>query len=387
MARLIYERAMDSVRNAWPSGLDKARKEGLFIMKSFTFHPSTPDPKVADLLRSAFFECSTGKAFPIVSNLGIRDSKDVRLPHPVFAPFMKQRPILDSALVPVHTTLVADLPKPYKVIAHRFGDVKEELQQRTFPEHEMIALVAWWVGLFSPGMTDKGEKCKAELIPVAKFYPASPRGPGEFVRLMDIRKFVNTSGSGSYISADDPLPPDTIPIAFTNRLDPKAVRTSLGWEEMTILDWVQHLISPGRHREHDIRLSIRFVNRFLSTLQSLWHSMEPAVKDQIIGLMQDIEFVPTNRGRKTPNEAYFLEADLFGDIPVIQSLEVDEQVLQGLGVRRNIPWGDIKDRLVTSYLKFPNLNRQAVCRIVTALHIVSQSTSTVCMVKCGATNI
>jgi len=344
VARLIYGRAMDIVRNAWPSGADQARKEGLFIMKSFTFRPSTPDPKVADLLRNAFFECSTGPSFPIVSNLGIRDSRDVREPHATFAPFMKQRPVLDNSLLPVHATIIADLPKRYKVSKYTFRDVKEELQHRTLLEHEMVACVAWWVGLFGEGLTGGGEKCKGELIPEAKFSPAGPRESDQSVRLINIRKFVNPRGSGSFITADDPLPPDTIPVAFTVRLDPRAIRTSLGWEEMTLLDWVRYLISPGRQREHDIRLSTRFVNRFLGVLQSLWNSLEPVIKEQIIGLMQNVEFIPTSRGRKKPDEAYFLEADLFSDLPVIQNLDVDDQILQELGVRRNIPWCDIKGR-------------------------------------------
>lgn len=344
VARLIYGRAMENVRIAWPSGTDQARKEGLFIMKSFTFRPSTPDPKVADLLRHAFFECFAGPSFPIVSNLGIRDSRDVREPHPTFAPFMKQRPVLDNSLLPVHATMIADLPKRCKVSKYLFRDVKEELQHRILPEHEMVACVAWWVGLFGEGLTGNGEKCKAELIPVARFWPAGLRESDQCVQLSGIRKFVNPRGSGSFITADDPLPPDTIPAAFTIRLDPKAIRTSLGWEEMTLLDWVQFLISPGRHREHDIRLSIRFVNRFLGVLQSLWNPLEHVIKEQIIGLMQNVEFIPTSRGRKKPNEAYFLEADLFGDLPVIQGLDVDEQILQDLGVRRNIPWCDIKGR-------------------------------------------
>ncbi|KAL4070259.1 hypothetical protein J3A83DRAFT_4094106 [Scleroderma citrinum] len=343
MARLIYERAMSNARNVWPSRAEQARKEGLFVMKSFTFRPSTPDPKVADLLRNAFFECSLSPSLPIVSNLGIRDSKDVRVPHTTFALFMKQRPTLDNSLLPVHSSMIADLPKRYKVTAYTFRDVKEELSQRILPEHEMIACLAWWVEIFGKGTTENSKKCKGELIPVAKFW-SSLRGSNQVIELINIRKFVDTRGSGSYILPDDPLPSDTIPIAFTVRLDPNAIQTSLGWKEMTILDWVRYLINPGLHREHDIRISNRFVNRVLGVLQSLWKSLESAEKHQIIDLLQDVEFIPTNQGRLKPNKAYFIEADLFNDLPVVQGLAVDEQLLQELGVRRNIPWSDIKAR-------------------------------------------
>ncbi|KAL4065267.1 hypothetical protein J3A83DRAFT_4099689 [Scleroderma citrinum] len=342
MARLIYEQAMGSVRNSWLAGAEQAREEGLSLMKSFTFRPSTPDPKVADLLRNAFFECSKSPSFPVVSNLGIRDSKDVRFPNPTFALFMKQRPVIDNSLLPEHATMIVHLPKRYKVTTYIFRDVMEELAQRTLTEHEMIACVAWWVELFRKGTAEA--KYNREFIRCAKFQPAL-QGSNRDVKLVDIRKFVNAKGSGSYILAGDPLPPDTIPIAFTAQLDPNAIRASLGWEEMTILDWVRYLTSPGLHHEHDIRVSTRFVNRVLGVLQSSWQSLEVVEKFQIIELMQGIEFIPTNRGPMKPKDAYFQEVDLFDDLPVVQDLDIDEQVLEALGVRNDISWNDIKPRL------------------------------------------
>ncbi|KAG6332025.1 hypothetical protein ID866_7064 [Astraeus odoratus] len=327
MARLMYERAMSHVRDVWPSGADQAQKEGLFIMKSFTFRPSTPDPKVADLLRHAFFECSISPSFPIVSNLGIRDSKDVRQPHPEFALFMKQRPVLDPSLVPLDKTMIADLPRRYKVTTYTFRDVRDELAQRTLSEEEMVACIAWWVRLFKEGVTEAGERWKKEFIPVAKFKPL--RGTRR-AGLSDIY---------------DPLPPDTIPISFTSRLEPDAVRTSLGWQEMSIVDWIRHITGPGLAREHDIRLSLRFSNRVINVLNTLWPSLDPAEREAVVEMMRGVECIPTSQGQKKPTEAFFPEADLFGDLAVIQVVEFDN-VLQELGVRRNVPWMQIKERAI-----------------------------------------
>lgn len=335
---------MNHVHDTWASNIAKAREDGLYIMKCFTSQSSTPDSKVAEILRDAFFKCSHSSSFPIVSDLGIRDSKAVRVPHPDFTLFMKQCPVLDSALLSTDSTLITDLPKQLKVTDYTFRDVKNELAARIFTEDEMIACVSWWVRLSGQSITEVRERLRKEFLSVAKFNPMM-RGHRE-IMLCDIQKFVNSKGWGSYIQYLDPLPPDTIPFTFTQELDPNAVQTSLGWQEMTIIDWITYLISPELDEENDIRRSLPFTNRIFGVLQELWPSLKPSVKEKITELLRDIELIPTSQGRKKPEEAYFSEADLFGDLAIIDNLDYNKQMLQELGVQRNIPWRLVKPRWV-----------------------------------------
>lgn len=338
IARLIYERGMSVVRNEWSSRPDQARKEGLFLMKSFTFR-STPDSNVAGLLQKAFFECTPNLAFPIISNLGVQDSKDVRKPNETFTSFMKQRPILD--LVADTEGMITTLPKWYKVSDYTFRDIVDELNERVFTEGEMVAFITWWIKFciakWGDGNTDDRDEVKKQFNQASKrFRPTLRESEPDIILISDIRKFVNGKGWGSYLRAEDPLPHDTIPISFTSRLDPLAVRTVLGWEELSIVDWVQHIAVATLNPDY---------RRVLEILQSLWPSLKFPAREQIISLLQNVDCILTSHGLKKPSEAYFPEADLFGDLPVIQPSDFNEQMLQEFGVQSFIPWSGIRERL------------------------------------------
>ncbi|KAI5991739.1 hypothetical protein F5J12DRAFT_861117 [Pisolithus orientalis] len=328
MARLIYERGMSVIRHEWSSRPDQARKEGLFLMKSFAFRSSS-DSNVAGLLQKAFFDCTPNLPFPIVSNLGIRDSKDVRKPDETFATFMKQRPVLD--LVPETESMIVTLPKWYKVSDYTFRDIVDELNQRVFTEEDMVAFITWWVKIclarWGDDIADGGEEVKKQFNQASK---------SDVTLLNDIRKFVDGKGWGSYIRVEDPLPPDTIPISFTSRLNALAVRTVLGWEELTIVDWIQHVVGPRLNPDY---------KRVLEILQSLWPSLKLPEKEKIISLLQNVDCILTSDGLIKPSEAYFPEADLFNDLPVIRPTDFNEQMLQEFGVKMFIPWSGIKGRL------------------------------------------
>lgn len=338
MARLIYERGMSVIRHEWSSRPDQARKEGLFLMKSFAFRSSS-DSNVAGLLQKAFFDCTPNLPFPIVSNLGIRDSKDVRKPDETFATFMKQRPVLD--LVPETESMIVTLPKWYKVSDYTFRDIVDELNQRVFTEEDMVAFITWWVKIclarWGDDIADGGEEVKKQFNQASKrFRPAQRKSEHDVTLLNDIRKFVDGKGWGSYIRVEDPLPPDTIPISFTSRLNALAARTVLGWEELTIVDWIQHVVGPRLNPDY---------KRVLEILQSLWPSLKLPEKEKIISLLQNVDCILTSDGLKKPSEAYFPEADLFNDLPVIRPTDFNEQMLQEFGVKMFIPWSGIKGRL------------------------------------------
>jgi hypothetical protein len=252
LTRLIYEQAMKDIRSRWPESsslpVDRLREEALYTMGCFTFRQSTPDSKVGQLLQDAFFNCSASQSFPILSNLGIRDSKDVREPHATFQPFMIERPILDSELWPIKSTMIEQLPQQYRVTEYTFADVQDELKCRAFTEEEMIAFLRWWLNMYkissnnlSPAQT--GTIWSTQLLPDARFHSSSQTLP-QVIELSTIKKFVDTRPRYNFLEDDDPLPPDTIPLSFTQTLDANEVVAALGWEHLTIVDWIGIWLAP-----------------------------------------------------------------------------------------------------------------------------------------------
>ncbi|KIJ66567.1 hypothetical protein HYDPIDRAFT_26903 [Hydnomerulius pinastri MD-312] len=356
LTRLIYERTMNDIRDRWPASpsplKDQLRDEALYIMRCFTTRNSTPDSKVSEALQKSFFDCSDSHSFPILSNVGIRDSKDVRQPHQDFSPFMKERPVLDNALWPTKSTLIEHLPKKYEVTVYTFRDVKAELEGRTFSEDEMIACVGWWVKTFGKQQKQASESVesmwKKEFAPVAKFSTKPTlHSPSRVINLSAITKFVDTRPRFSFVQNDDPLPPDTIPIPFTRLLDSNQVMAAIRWEYLTVVDWIRYLTAPGLDPAHDISKSYPFCERVLLALRNLWPSLKPADREQVTALMQAVPCIPTNKGHRKPKEVYFLEADVFNELPVVpQQLYDFDIVLDDLGVNRYLEWNFVRERLL-----------------------------------------
>jgi hypothetical protein len=314
-------------------------------MRCFTFRQTSPGPKVGELLQTAFFDCSASHSLSILSNLGIRDSKDVRQAHADFEPFMKERPILDSALQEAKSTMIEQLPTVYKVTLYTFRDVLEELRKRTFAEEEMIACIGWWVKMFGKHTEQAAVAMghRDDILSAAKFRSSSKTSPAD-INLSTIRKFVDTRPGYHFIRNDDPLPEDTIPILFTSSLDSNQVTMALGWTHLTVVDWIQYLVSPGLDPSQDICKNPAFSEKVLATLRTSWSSMKPTDREAIIALMRSVECVPTNRGHLKPQDAYLPEADLFGDLPVVQLSQRYDTVLRDLGVNRHVKWRDVEER-------------------------------------------
>ncbi|KAF9235383.1 hypothetical protein BU15DRAFT_78058 [Melanogaster broomeanus] len=377
LTRLIYEQTMKDIRERWPKTASSPpkdlRQEALYIMNCFTFRHSTPSSKVGELLQNAFFTCSTSRSFPILSNLGIRDSKDVRHPHPDFQPFMKERAILDDALCQTKWTLIEQLPENYAVGVYTFRDVKEELESRIFDEKEMIACIGWWTKSFgvpnnqlSGKDTVADEYWKKEFSSVARFHSSSKTSPHP-ITLSTIKKFVDTRPRSSFaVQMDDPLPPDTIPIPFTRSLNPDQVNKALGWKHMTIVDWIRYLVSPGLEPSQDICKSHTFSEKVFTTLRTAWPSLQTSDRETIIALMQSVECIPTNQGHHKPQYAHFPEVDLFNELPVVQFVQHYSEygiVLEALSVKRYLDWSVVKERLLSN-------TACSMMRLVSYLHAV-----------------
>ncbi|KIJ09987.1 hypothetical protein PAXINDRAFT_16963 [Paxillus involutus ATCC 200175] len=355
--RVIYEQAMKDIKNRWPESSslpeDPLRGEALYIMRCFTFRQSTPDSKVGQLLQDAFFNCSSSSSFPILSNLGIRDSKDVREPHATFQSFMIQRPILDSDLWPIKLTMIEQLPQQYPVTEYTLADVQDELKCRAFTEEEMIAFLRWWLYMhnmsshnLSPSQLDT--IWSTLLLPASRFHSSSQTLPD--VKLSTIKKFVDTRPRYSFLEDDDPLPPDTIPLLFTKTLDANEVVAALGWEYLTIVDWIRYLVSPGVDPSQDICKAPAMSEKVFAKLGNAWPLISAIDRQAIIALMQPVPWIPTSQGYRRPLDAYFPEVDLFNDMPLIcfsQPYSTYQVVLESLGVKRYLEWNEVNDRLIS----------------------------------------
>jgi hypothetical protein len=339
LARLVYEREIKKIQSAWPEGAltdsqaaASSKDEATYIMQYFTFNTSTPDAKVSKILKDVFFKCSESESFPILSNSGICDTRDVRRPNADFSRFMKVMPVLIPAAPGDPPNLIASLPERYVVRTYKFEDVVSELRGRTLQDDEMAGLLWWWVDAYET-VTNHG-KTLSELKEAAKLYIGNPKRE---MPLADIFKFVDSNIMGPWLRPDDALPPDTIPLSFTRALPQGKITPALSWKPMTVVDWLSHLISPQVDSAHDIREHAAYSNRVVIVLANVWDVLSGELKFEVQELMEDVAWIATNQGLRRGSEAYFQEADVFRDLPVITVSLFDPQVatvLAEFGVRK-----------------------------------------------------
>jgi len=328
-------------------------------MRYFTFQPSTPDAKVARILQDAFFDCfdySSNVHFPILTNSGIRNTKDVREIHADFTSFMKTVPTQLPTSPGDPPNLVDTLPEKYGVRTYTFSDVVKELQGRILQEDEMIGCLRWWVGFISSLEVDEERETTLTFLPNLTDNAKSRIGNStRVIELRNITKFVDGAIWLPWLQSDDALPPDTIPFSFTRPLDRRHISPSLSWQPMTVVDWLSHLISPQIDAAHDIRKNSAYSNRVLSVLGNIWPTMSSDMKSEAKDLMQDVPWIATNLGFRPPGGAYFPEADVFRDLPVVSVNLFDQQILTVLGefgVKRHLNF----EELFAKCVKFQGLD-------------------------------
>lgn len=387
LARLVYEQEIRKVQDTWPAvngvvptadaRASASREKAMYAMRYFTFQPSTPDAKVSKILQDAFFDCfdySYNVHFPILTNSGIRSTKDVREIHADFASFMRTVPTQLPTSPGDPASLVDSLPEKYSVRTYTFSDVVKELQGRILQEEEMVGCLRWWVNFISSLEVD--EERENTLTFLSNLTDNAKSLIGHSTRVIELRnitKFVDSSVWLPWLQSDDALPPDTIPFSFTRTLERRHIPTSLLWEPMTVVDWLSHLISPQIDATHDICKNSTYSNRVLGVLANIWPMMPSDMKSQAKELMQDVPWIATNLGFRPPGGAYFPEADVFRDLPVVSVNLFDPQivtVLSEFGVKRHLNFEELfekADKLstwsATEMIRYLNTDTDAMERL------------------------
>ena len=319
---------------------DKARHN----LQFFTFHPSTPSAIVSSEMRSAFFNCvGRGQSFPVVSSAGIKSALDVRMPDPTFSAFLRELPLFPEELLDSSKLMVAALREKGMLKDITFADVLKELRERPLSEEEMVACLQWWINTSQQNPT-RVDEIRRELLSAAVLAVGSSDGGDErILPLGGIQTFLNPRNV--VVPTDGPLPNHLLPMSVSRKFDLVQLQKSLQWRELTVLEWVQHIVDPAvyiQKSEFNIVESPVWADRVLQVLSRCWSTLSKVNQTSVIGLFEKLTCIPTSAGMKTPSEAYFSNADIFRDLPVVNlpsGVQIRgnlEKVLADLGVRKHV---------------------------------------------------
>lgn len=351
LSRAVYELELSDIQSSWETATASSnasnsrpslefqtqlRKRFIHVLKFFTFHHSTPSPKVAQLLKHWFYECSPSP-LRLLSSVGVRDASDIRMFDQNCDKFLKHVPMLSPDVMEAGKDIISALPDKHTIQRITLPDVLRDLRLHTLGEAELVACLRWQMS-HAPATGLK------DLLQVAYFWGAS----GTSIQLSSIQYFINPDGFGAYIPADGPLPSSLMPRKITGYLSPRSLVT-FGWREFTVVDWLQYISRPeirSANPKHDFVQSIHWAERVLRSVSSAWTS-----SDEIRRLAKSVfgneKCIPVLRGLCRPEESYLpsLNIPAFDDLrlPVVcfpSGHEISgemEQLLIALGVQQHLP--------------------------------------------------
>ncbi|KAF8688692.1 hypothetical protein RHS03_09437, partial [Rhizoctonia solani] len=370
LARAVYEIELSNIAELWTGAMSSSTSdkddEGdktlrtwlqsrcLHVLQFFTFHPTTPSSVVAEHFRSAFFTSGAmaNHIFPIISTLGVRSAKDVRVYNAAFTGFLKNTPMLPPEIAREGRLMLASLRERGMCTDVTFQDVLDELKARILDEQEAVALLKWRMGLDAELTRTHARELREVFLGAAVFCIKEEGKQDKVVPLASIRTFINPRTS--VIPLDSPLPEHTLPFVISKQLGNADFKGLFGWTELGVPDWITYLVNPTARKETgmDITVDAVFAERVLGVIARAWPSINATQQQDICTKLSDVPCVPTRAGLKIPSEAYFSNAHVFPDLPIVvmpKGTAVKgtlEKVLVSLGVRRHVDLQIVFSRMI-----------------------------------------
>jgi Protein of unknown function (DUF3684) len=313
-------------------------------------------------METGFFSCAAKGQFSIMSSKGIRNSKDVRLPDPIFSGFLKQLPTLPDEIVAGAPFVVSALQRRDMITEITFQDVLRELQARPLTEKEFIACLEWWISVCrerdSESLLPIGKQLQDAIILTIETQDAET---SQVIPLASIKCFINLKSSYS-IPLDGPLPEYLLPTAVSKAFKPEDLSTAFPLTELTIVQWLAYICDPTTIAKHsvdfDINTSPSWAERVLVLVARAWPALHTQLKEEIRTILHDKTCIPTSSGMQMPPQSYFPNVNMFRDLPVVAfpSGKVAngslEKVLKILGVRKHVELQLIFNRYALQLTKY-----------------------------------
>ncbi|KAF9007980.1 hypothetical protein BDQ17DRAFT_1388899 [Cyathus striatus] len=352
LARAAYEFELNNIRNAWrmsnKDALETSQQlliaRALHAMKFFSFHQSTPSVEVSSQLEAAFFTCSSNNRFPLISTSGVSDSSDVRLPNPELGKFMKHLPILPENVRDDAQIMVTSLQARGLIKEIEFEDILGELRARPLSEDEMILCLKWWIG-----------ESKGDALRLLSFRSRLIDAALRVVPLSSVKTFVNPKMPGGIVPLEGPIPAHVLPIAISKAISVDTIAKTFPWTELSLVEWLTHVCSSTlvkENAEFNLNVSATWSERVLQHLARAWPAIPNQSKETVVSLMKSKTCIPTSRGMKLPEDAYFASVNIFNDLPIValpngaMTKGSLEKVLEALGVRKHVDLQIIFNRMI-----------------------------------------
>jgi hypothetical protein len=323
-----------------PADVQKCIPEALHIMKTYSFQESTPSAQVAQIIEEAFWTAYKRASIEVFSSRGVLSTEKVRTSSDAVAKFVGGIPVVlkDMKDDPFIKRLI-DFGLIKDITA---DDICQDLGAKALDKDQLNHFLQWITTGAFDGELDLPSVQR--LLDVAVATITEGGDSGDIIALGTIKNYLNNK-----IPATLPIPPTTLPIAFTANI-PEARLQAVGWEPLGIVPWLRFIIesAPGKADEHNLTKSDKFAHQVLVVLSKNWDNLSASSKSSVVSMLQNITVMPTKAGMKKPGESFFPSVKLFDDLPTLEGCaNLKDKFLAAIGVRKTVDLETIFTRLLS----------------------------------------
>ena len=330
MAAIQSRIGKDSVESLVP--------RAIYTFQQYTANASHPSTALGEKIEEAFWNCSKERSIDILSTKGVMASKRVRMPAETLS-FLGEVPMVPQTLANGAVTFMLNLHNRGFISELTMHDIRQGLESRALNEEELCEFLKWCGSKLESGELDVPGSRSLFDITVANVDVQPEKNSGRILTLGDINTYVNPAR----ITPSLPLPPDTIPFAFTKGMSIKQLQM-FGWSELSMVRWLRHMtIQPQLDQ---FTTDEQFASSVLSLASKCWEQLDASSKEMVVKILTYHTIMPTKMGMRRPMDSYFPTVKLFDDLPTVKPFVGSrEKFLSALGVRRTIDLPVVFDRM------------------------------------------
>jgi hypothetical protein len=339
--RITYMSEMAAIQaRVGQESIEALVPRAIYAFKQYTANASHPSTALGDKIEEAFWNCSKERSLDILSTKGVMASKRVRMPAETLS-FLGEVPMVPQELAEGAVSFMVNLHDRGFISELTMHDIRQGLESRALNEEELSEFLKWCGSKLENGELDIPGSRSLFEITVANIEVEPEKNSGRILALGDINTYVNAAR----ITPTLPLPPDTVPFAFTKSMSFKQLQM-FGWIELSMVRWLRHMTAQPQLEQ--FASSETLASSVLSLASKCWEQLDGTSKETVVKILTPHAIMPTKMGMRRSTDSYFPTVKLFDDLPTVKAFPGSrEKFLLALGVRKTIDLPVVFDRMRT----------------------------------------
>mmetsp|Transcript_42713 Transcript_42713/g.166879 ORF Transcript_42713/g.166879 Transcript_42713/m.166879 type:complete len:1741 (-) Transcript_42713:2922-8144(-) len=313
-----------------------AERVAVMLMKTHTFIGSTPDKRVGELLLQGFL--AHPRAVSVMTEVGARPASEARVPNNGMEEFTVRCPVVKRAVAQACFQMMELLSSRGGLNPLRLEELVHDLELQVLSVDKFLRLCKWWSRFQQRDASSRsmGQRLKSSIV--VSMNNSEPLAMRSF-------KYLLSPKSG--IPVELSIPSDVLPRSLGDHVVSawRELKSTAWFDMLPFESWAkfaceQILADEGQRSNHELVL------KCFSTYYSRLASRErDAFGSQLRVKLENVAFLETSMGVRSPADSYLSSVVLFDDLPRVSTAVCSRSLLVALGVRDHVDLEVVFSRL------------------------------------------